>query len=221
LLLVGIAVVVIFLVVPLFIGKLKVPQAEPSTGEQTKSEPAAQPAVPPMQEYAVVAEKNLFHSQRIVPPKKTDEVIQRPEFVLYGTLIMDNLQLAYLSDGKSPRSTPGRGKRQTALKRGESMSGYTLKEVLPDRVIMVRGDDRIEVKIIAPGGKKNRGVDGGMPAASPKPVPTAKPATPAPSPRPSVTPRGNIPPSVSGRPEGALPANRRSRNPSAIRPVGP
>jgi hypothetical protein len=217
-LLAGMAVIIIFLVAPHFLRKLIMPVAAPVTAEQAKSVTEAQPAVPPLQEYAVVSEKNLFHSKRILPPKKSEEVVQRPEFVLYGTLIFGNLKYAYLGDTKAPRSTPGRGTRQTGLKLGESMSGYTLKEVLPDRIVMVRGDDSMEVKVIAPGGKKTRGVDGGAPAASAKPA-TPKPATPAPAaaPRPSVAPRGKTPPAVSS-PTTKTPIQRRIRNPNAERP---
>ena len=177
LMLAGLTAIIIIFVIPGFSSDITMPVPALPAAEQPKSETAAQPVAPPVQEYALVAEKNLFHSKRIVPPKKTEEVVQRPEFVLYGTLIMDNLKLAYLSDGKAPRSTPGRGKRQTGLKLGENMSGYILKEVQHDRIVMVRGEDRIEVKVIAPGGKKDRGGEGSPDAsATSKPKARAKPA---------------------------------------------
>lgn len=184
-LLAAIVVFVIFVLAPSFSTKIKVPVITGPAVEQKKSEPAVQAAIPPLQEYAVVSEKNLFHPGRILPPLKKVEDVPRPELILYGTLITDVLRIAYLVDNKQPRSTPGRGRRQTALKLGETMSGYTLKEVLPDRIIMVRGDDRMEIKVIAPGIKKSRGGDGAVPVA-------AKPGSPA-LPPPGVAP-ASIPP---------------------------
>jgi hypothetical protein len=198
-----IAVFAIFVLAPAFRTAIKVPVIALPATEQKKSEPITQPANPPLQEYAVVTEKNLFHPGRILPPLKKVEDVPRPEFVLYGTLITDTLRIAYLVDNKQQRSTPGRGKRQTGLKLGENMSGYTLKEVLPDRVIMVRGDDRMEIKVIAPGVKKNRGGDGVAPAAA-KP---GMPAAPAVSPPPGMPATSIIPPAPASpnRSQGTLP----------------
>jgi len=193
-LLVAALLIALFLVLPLFSIGIQLPVAAFSAGEQPESEPEAERVVPPLQEYAVVSEQNLFHSKRKLPPKKTEEVVQRPEFVLYGTLIIDNLRFAYLSDDKAPRTTPGRGKRQTGVKLGQSMSGYVLKEVHPDRVVMVRGDDRMELKVIAPGGKKGRGGDvntKGAPAVSSKSP--RRPAASAVAPRPRSTGDRRIP----------------------------
>jgi|WetSurMetagenome_2_1015567.scaffolds.fasta_scaffold00488_11 hypothetical protein len=195
--------IIVFLVLPRFSSSITAPEAVPVPAEQAKGAPDAPPQVPTLQEYAVVSERNLFHSKRIIPPKKNEEVIQRPEFVLYGTLIMDNLRIAYLTDGRAPRSTPGRGNRQTGLKLGETMSGYTLKEVQHDRIFMVRGDDRMEIKVVAPGLKKHRGGNGSAPAAaaSKSRASSAPAATAAAAPRsqtppaPAVTP----PPSAAGK----------------------
>jgi type II secretory pathway component PulC len=124
-----------------------------------------------LQEYAVVAEKNLFHPDRIIPVLKVEVTVPRPEFVLYGTLITDQVSIAYLSDSKAPRTTPGRGPRQTSLKIGETMSGYTLKEILHDSIVMVHGDDRIVVNVLADSKKKRTGpaTIASTPQASPGP----------------------------------------------------
>src|SRR5664279_2520708 len=127
-----------------------------------------------MQDYVVIPEKNLFHPDRIIPVEKKEVTIPRPEFVLYGTLIADNVVIAYLSDKKAPRTTPGRGKRQVGLKIGETLSGYTLKEVLPDRVVLRRGDDTIELKVISPENRKDRDLAEGVAS----PIPGGGAATP-------------------------------------------
>ena len=182
------------LLIPMLTSKITMPSTAPAAVEPIKSASGPPAVMPPFQDYAIVTEKNLFHPGRILPPLKKVEEVPRPEFVLYGTLVTDFLRIAYMTDNKQPRNTPGRGKRQTAVKVGETMSGYALMEVLPDRVVMARGDDRIEVLIIAPGVRKNRGAD------STVAVPT-KPGTPASLP-PGVaasTPPASAPPKPVGR----------------------
>ena len=183
-----------FILIPIFAVEVKVPSASGSAVQATgpEKEQAAEPVVnPPMQDYAIISEKNLFHPDRIIPVEKKEVTIPRPEFVLYGTLIVDNVRIAYLNDKKVPRTTPGRGKRQVGLKVGETLSGYTLKEVLPDGAVLVRGDDRIELKVISPENKKERGVaESGMPAV-PGGLATqpAMPTGPQVSPTPAMMPQ--------------------------------
>ena len=178
-----------FILAPIFTVDVKVPSASSAAVEAVgpEKEQAAEPVVnPPMQDYAVIPEKNLFHPDRIIPVEKKEVTIPRPEFVLYGTLIVDDVRIAYLSDKKAPRTTPGRGERQVGLKVGETLSGYTLKEVLPDAAVLARDDDRIELKIISPENKKNRGaaesgapaIPGGMAAQPAKPSPQGQQALP-------------------------------------------
>lgn len=111
-------------------------------------------------DYLIIAEKNLFHPERKIPLAGKDaQPIQKPVFVLYGTLITDDVKLAFLDDQKSVYSTPGRGKRQRILHLGEELSGYTLSEIYNEKVVMVRGDDRIEVKVVAVEKQKLRKTD--------------------------------------------------------------
>lgn len=108
-------------------------------------------------DYLIIAEQNLFHPQRIIPPeKKEEQPLPKPDFVLYGTLVAEDISVAYMEDKKSPRTTPGRGKRQTALKKGDTLSGYTLKEIDPEQVVMVKGEETLIVKVIDPNVKKDR-----------------------------------------------------------------
>ena len=185
-----------FILVPIFTVEVKVPSASSVAVQTTgpEKEQAAELVVnPPMQDYAVISEKNLFHPDRIIPVEKKEVTIPRPEFVLYGTLIVDDVRIAYLDDKKAPRTTPGRGKRQVGLKVGETLSGYILKEVLPDGAVLVRGDDRIALKVISPENKKNRGAaESGMPSmpggmATQPAMPTAR--NPQASPTPAMMPQ--------------------------------
>jgi hypothetical protein len=113
------------------------------TPEQTKP--------PSPLDYIIIADQNLFHPERKIPVEtKETQAVQRPDFILYGTLVTENLKMAFLDDLKSPFASRGRGKRQRTLKAGESLSGYTLSEVYADKVFMVKGDDNIEVTINDP-----------------------------------------------------------------------
>jgi type II secretory pathway component PulC len=104
--------------------------------------------IPSPSDYIIIAEENLFHPERKIPVEsKAEQPLPKPEFVLYGTMITDNTRVAYLEDKKSPHTTTGRGKRQVVLKKGDSLSGFTLKEIEPDKVVMVRGEERIEVNV--------------------------------------------------------------------------
>jgi hypothetical protein len=110
-------------------------------------------------DFTVIAERNLFHPDRKIPEpepvKKEPE--ERPEFILYGTMLISGAKIAYMEDGNSPETTPGRGKRQKALKEGEEFSGYTLARVYHEKVVMVKEDDTIEVPIVNPSKPKQRG----------------------------------------------------------------
>ena len=111
-------------------------------------------------DYMIISERNLFHPERKIPVEvnaaSEAQPIPKPDFVLYGTLLTDDLKIAYMEDKKSPHITPGREKRQTPLKQGETMSGFTLKEISKDEVIMVRGEERLTVYLIDPKQPKER-----------------------------------------------------------------
>ena len=117
--------------------------------------PQAQPVS--LAEYTVIADQNLFHPDRKIPAeKKEGPAPSKPDFVLYGTLISDGTAIAYMDDLKSPVTTPGRGRRQTALRRGDTMSGFTLKDVDADKVVMTRGEENLMVYLNDPQKPKNR-----------------------------------------------------------------
>ena len=101
--------------------------------------------------YTIIADNNLFNPERKISiEKKTpgdQQPLPKPDVVLYGTLITDTLRFAYLEDMKAPRNTTGRGRRQTVMKIGDSLSGFVLKEIDPDKIVMVKGDEKITVRI--------------------------------------------------------------------------
>jgi len=135
---------------------------KPDAVADTKAE---QIKTPSHFDYVIIAEQNPFHPDRKIPVEdKEAQPLAKPDFVLYGTLISDDTKIAYMEDKKIPHSTPGREKRQTPLKQGEAMSGFTLKELSEDKVIMVRGEERLTVYLVDQQKPKQRGVT--APAAS-------------------------------------------------------
>lgn len=122
-----------------------------------KEEITTESTIPSLTDYTMIAEDNLFHPERVIPAEEPDsQPLEQPEFVLYGTLITDGVRVAYLEDLKSPRSTQGRGRRQTVVNIGDTLSGFTLKEIHQDKVIMVRGQDTMVVDLLDSSSKKTR-----------------------------------------------------------------
>lgn len=127
------------------IGSVRAPQVKPAVKQaEDQKAPEEQPFA--AADYIVIADRNLFHPDRIIPiEKKEDKPLPKPDFVLYGTLIDGETKLAFMDDLKAPFTTPGRGKRQRVISQGGNLSGYVLSEVHEDRVVMVRGEEKIPV----------------------------------------------------------------------------
>lgn len=127
-------------------------------------------------EYSIIADLNLFHPERIIPPEKKAEQLSKPDFVLYGIIIAEETKIAYLEDLKAPHTTAGRGKRQKTLQLGQTLSGYTLKEVHRDKILMTKAEDVIEVKINANRKARKSGTAQDGPSAATGEIATTFPA---------------------------------------------
>lgn len=138
-------------------------------------------------DYMVIADKNPFHPERIIPvDKKEPPLLPKPELLLYGTTITDDLSIAYVEDKKAPRNTPGRGRRHTILKKGDNISGFILKEIYADRIVLVRGEEMMTVNLIDASKPRDGSpfpVTPQRPAPAPGRPPRA-PAVPQPIPQP-------------------------------------
>jgi hypothetical protein len=118
-------------------------------------EPDEEARIPSIAEYANISDDNLFHPERKIPPAKTEEqALPKPEFILYGTLVTDTVRIAYVEDMKAYRSTPGRGRRQVALGEGDILSGFTVKKIGGDSVVMSRGEEKIVLPVHDPSRQK-------------------------------------------------------------------
>ena len=167
-----------YMVLPFFnMGVRFTPPAIGRTASQD-SAPAEKPAedkTPSPSDYVIVAEQNVFHPERRIPPLAAEaQPLPKPDFVLYGTLMSSDVKVAYMEDKKSPQSTPGREKRQTPLRIGDTMSGFTLKEIEKDHVVMSRGEEKIVVSLEDSQHAKTRELSAGAP---PAPAAAQQPAT--------------------------------------------
>lgn len=167
--------------ITVFVGRTRHDYPMPRVKEKAavKAQAQAEPPARLPSDYALIGEMNLFHPDRVIPVDRKAEV-PRPEFVLYGTTIEDSVRLAFIEDKKNPRSTPGRGNRQSVVRKGEVVSGYTVTEIATDRIEFVRGDDRITV-LLSPPGKRKETASPAAPrqgTAQVKPVQAAPPAPP-------------------------------------------
>jgi hypothetical protein len=194
------------------------PPVKKPTTEKTETEPPLQQTHNPM-EYVLIADQNLFHPDRKIPPeKKAEAPLPKPEFVLFGTLITSDLGIAYLEDKKSaPVTTPGRGKRQTALKKGESLSGFILKELFNDRVVMNRGEETMTVYLNDSQAPKAREVVSDQTKTAPKAAAGTAPALsrPGTSPAGPGAPAGNETRPRATAPQAA-PATAGTTPPAAV-----
>ncbi len=166
LLLVAVTAVAYYTVIPfLYIEEqMTLPQAA-VTAPAEEGKPAQIQSLSPM-DYAVISDQNLFHPERKVPPEQADEkMAARPDVVLYGTMIINDISFAFVEDRRSPYSTPGRGKRQIALKKGDKLSGYTLQQIEPDHIVLVKGEDKIIVRLNDTGKKRGDGSAAAQPAS--------------------------------------------------------
>ena len=123
-------------------------------------------------DYTVIGELNLFHPERRIPVDKKAEEIPKPELILYGTMVQDNVQYAFIEDKKNPKTTPGRGNRQTTIKKGDVIGGFVVSEIGTDRITLTKGDEKMTV-LLTNADKRNSST------ASQKPTQTTAPGTPA------------------------------------------
>ncbi len=130
--------------------RIEIPEA-PEKAAQSDEEAKNVSEVSPMTvDYAIVADKNLFHPERRYATSniaKEDSPVERPDILYFGSVITQEKKIAYIEDKKNPYSTPGRGKRQTQLAEGAIIGGYTLKEVNPENIVLVRGDDKFVINL--------------------------------------------------------------------------
>lgn len=192
--------------------KVNIPQAKEAAVKQEEN--VAAEKMPTALDYVVVTDKNLFHPERKMPlEKKEEQAVVRPEIIFYGAIITGEKKIAYIEDKRNPYSTPGRGKRQTPLAEGAMIGGYTLKEVNPESIVLVRGGDKMIVNLRDQKDRKPDETTGkqqmpfgqfNSPSSMPQPGKATNPIMPRPSTTtvPSMSPPSTTtgPPMLPARP---------------------
>jgi hypothetical protein len=121
-------------------------------------------------------QRTLFNpTRRPAPTLAADKGVsrmQRGQFTLAGTLILDGNNTAYLKEASSGK--------QRRVKQGEQVNGMTVAEVRPDRVRLTLGDEAEEITLkVATNPKQTpTSVAATTPAGAPMPVPMAAAVVP-------------------------------------------
>lgn len=184
--------------------ELPIPK-ETSLEMQIGADKAAKPA---LSDYRLIGEQNLFHPDRVMPVEKADKTEKkvaisgpRPELVLHGTMIVNGLKIAYVEDKKATPTTPGRAARQLVVKEGDSISGFVLKQITENMIVLANGEEQMTLYLDE---LKDRKGEITGPTKTPLPAATAQPYA---SPRQPVsqpvqrTPTIQSAPSVSSSPQ--------------------
>lgn len=90
--------------------------------------------------YDVVAVRTLFHPSRSEPTRTelvTKDTPPQPKPVLYGVVIGDDVQLAYLEDPAT--------RRLFSYRTGDELAGGRLERIESDRVVISRADGPVEI----------------------------------------------------------------------------
>lgn len=116
------------------------PAAAPAAAAPLPPEPAAA-ALPPLGAYADVVQRPLFApTRRPPPPEAAQDLLGAAEgFALLGTVIADDRRSALIRYGRPPRLA--------RLGEGQAVEGWTVRTILPDRVLLEHGATRRELTL--------------------------------------------------------------------------
>jgi hypothetical protein len=192
------------------------PPATVRTVTPAPSPPAAAAAPKNPEEYAIIADENLFTPAR---NEKATVAVAVVKPILHGIVIEGTKSRAFLEDPTL--------KRVGAYSVGDTVSGGTLQKIADDRVVIARPEGLVEVLLQDPSKPKPVPVAAAGPpvTAAPRPAPPegipsgpavtvpppASGAVPAGPMAPVQVPPGQVPPAQVGpSPTGAPPADQSS-----------
>ena len=118
--------------------------AEP-TGKKIEKEIEVKPKDKEIREtsFDVISKLDLFRPSRSPAPKKnkktTGKALPEKPPRLFGTIILNNKKTAILED-------PGTKTTKT-YRINDSIAGFTISEILEDRVVLLSDGDRVEVRL--------------------------------------------------------------------------
>jgi len=171
--------------------------------------------------YGAIASRNLFSPDRSEAPSgamAANALAALPKPSLHGVILRDGAPMAYLEDPVT--------KRVAGYRVGDSIAGGTLQSISEDRVILVRPEGQVDVRLHDPSRPRPpvpataAGQPEGVPGAQRPPFPIPQPGVPQPF--PGATPPGFQPPVTSTQPDlqGQQPG-RRPLPPNLLRRVPP
>ena len=171
--------------------------------------------------YGAIASRNLFSPDRSEAPSggmAANALAALPKPSLHGVILRDGAPMAYLEDPIT--------KRVAGYRVGDSIAGGTLQSISEDRVILVRPEGQIDVRLHDPSRPRPpvpaaAGQAELPPGAQRPPFPIPQPGVPQPFPG-AATPPGFQPPVTSTQPDlqGQQPG-RRPLPPNLLRRVPP
>ena len=127
-------------------------QSGPSTAATGLREAAS------VETLTMIGQKNIFNSERkefaVPAPEQQAKPIVRPQIILYGVAISDQLQMASIVNPGRPMQ---KGERETkTVKIGDPIGDYRVAKILPDRITMQAAGDSFEVLLFDPRAPKKR-----------------------------------------------------------------
>jgi len=117
----------------------------PSEIKQKKAKDVTERRSPGFNEasYEVITQNDLFRPSRSASKKKVEKTAEKAALKnppkLFGTIILNNLKTAILQDTES--------KSTKSYKVNEQIAGYTISEILEDKVVLVKDGEKFEVKL--------------------------------------------------------------------------
>jgi general secretion pathway protein N len=133
------------------------PAAAPTTPRQAPQPQSAGFALPPLESYAEVAQRPLFSPSRKPPPPDAarETLGNSSSFVLLGIVISERGKYTLIQHGRPPVTA--------RLTEGQTLEGWTIQEIRPDRVTLQNAVTQQELKL--------KDVKDRPPGGAPPPVP--------------------------------------------------
>ena len=163
-------------------------------------------------DYTLIGEQNLFHPDRVMPAEKTEKAekkaaisVPRPELVLHGTMIVNGLKIAYVEDKKATPTTSGRGARQLVVKEGDNISGFILKQITENMIVLANGEEQMTLYLDELKDRKGE-ITGSTKVLSPATTvqPYVAPRQPVSQPVQRTPTMQSVPPATSSPPSGSV-----------------
>jgi type II secretory pathway component PulC len=154
---------------------LAVPQVKATPSVNTESGDASDLELPPLEDYAQMADRPLFMESRRPGAEPSEAPPPPPPMTPLNLKLMG---IVFTPQGKKALLVDAKGKYKR-LKAQDSLDGWTLIEMKADQVVMQQGEERKSLDLL----KKKPKAPPGPPGAQP-PGPGPRPGMPGPQQRP-------------------------------------